>query len=312
MLTEGMSADDVFIGNQSGDAKAAVKDAAKTVEAIYSYPYQAHACMEPMNATARWTEERCEVWCPTQNGEGALKDTAKAAGLRAEQCEVYTLHLGGGFGRRSIHDYIAQAVGNAKQLPGTPVKLLWSCEEDIQHDHYHPVTKCKLVGGLDDTGDLAGLQVRISGHSIFAVRAPRMIQAWNGADMIMFQGLVDDATLGGSHSIGYSIPNLRVEHAMRNPPVPPGPWRAVNAHQNAIYLECFIDELAHIAGKDPLAFRQNLMTKHPKNLAVLNAVAKKVEWGKPTPKGVHRGLAVFKSWQLCRRLRRGEHRQWQT
>jgi isoquinoline 1-oxidoreductase beta subunit len=249
-----------------------------------------------MNATARWTKERCEVWCPTQNGESALQDTAAAAGLPAEQCEVYKLHLGGGFGRRSIHDYITQVVTIAKQLPGTPVKLLWSREEDIQHDHYHPVTKCKLVGGLDDKGELSGLDVRISGHSIFAVRNPGMVQRWDGADMITFQGFVDDSMLGGDHSLGYSIPNLKVEHAMRNPPVPPGAWRAVNAHQNALYLECFIDELAHAAHRDPLEFRQKLMAKHPKNLAVLNAVAEKVGWGKPAPEGVHRGLAVFKSF----------------
>ena len=296
-LTEGLGSDDtVFTGNQAGDAKAALKGAAKIVEATYNYPYQAHACMEPMNATARWTKERCEVWCPTQNGESALQDTAKAAGLPAEQCEVYKLHLGGGFGRRSIHDYITQAVTIAKTLPGTPVKLLWSREEDIRHDHYHPVTKCKLVGGLDEQGNLAGLQVRISGHSIFAVRVPSMVQRWNGADMITFQGFVDDDMLGGDHSLGYSIPNLKVEHAMRNPPVPPGAWRAVNAHQNAIYLECFIDELAQAAGKDPLEFRRALMKKHPKNLAVLNAVAEKVGWGKPAPAGIHRGLAVFKSF----------------
>ena len=123
-----------------------------------------------------------------------------------------------------------------------------------------------------------------------------MVQRWNGADMITFQGFVDDDMLGGDHSLGYSIPNLKVEHAMRNPPVPPGAWRAVNAHQNAIYLECFIDELAQAAGKDPLEFRRALMKKHPKNLAVLNAVAEKVGWGKPAPAGIHRGLAVFKSF----------------
>ena len=295
-LDEGLTASDVFTGNQAGDAQAAIKGAAKVVEATYSYPYQAHACMEPMNATARWTPERCEVWCPTQNGESALQDTAKAAGLPPEKCEVYKLHLGGGFGRRSIHDYIEQAVTIAKALPGTPVKLLWSREEDIQHDHYHPVTKCKLTGSLDGKGNLTGLHARISGHSIFAVRVPSMVKRWGGADMIVFQGFVDDDTLGGDHSLGYSFENLKVEHAMRNPPVPPGAWRAVNAHQNAIYLECFIDELAHAAGRDPLEFRQSLMKKHPKNLAVLNAVADKVGWSKPAPEGIHRGLAVFKSF----------------
>jgi len=297
MLDDGLvSNDDVFTGNEAGDAAKAIKGAAKTIEATYSYPYQAHACMEPMNATARWTRERCEVWCPTQNGETALQDTAKAAGLPAEQCEVHKLHLGGGFGRRAIHDYITQAVTIAKELPGTPVKLLWTREEDIQHDHYHPVTKCKLTGGLDDKGNLAGLHVRLSGHSIAAVRWPGMVQAFNGADPLAFQGFVEDDMLGGDHSIGYSFPSLKVEHAMRNPAVPPGPWRAVNAHQNAIYMECFIDELAHAAGRDPLEFRQVLMKKHPKNLAVLNAVADRVGWSKPAPAGIHRGLAVFKSF----------------
>jgi isoquinoline 1-oxidoreductase beta subunit len=296
MLDEGLGADDVFIGNQAGDVEDAFLHAGKTLKAVYSYPYQAHACMEPMNATAVWTKQRCEVWCPTQNGQTALSDAAQAAGLPAEQCEVYKLHLGGGFGRRSIHDYVTQVVTIAKQLPGTPVKLLWSREEDIQHDHYHPVTKCRLTGALDENGNLTGLQARISGHSIFAVRNPGMVKAWNGADMITFQGFVNDDMLGGDHSIGYTIPNLLVEHAMRNPPVPPGAWRAVNAHQNAIYVECFIDELAHAAGQDPLQFRQKLMAKHPKNLAVLNAVAEKVGWSKPPPAGVHRGLAVFKSF----------------
>ena len=298
MLDEGLTATakNVFVGNEAGDVRAALGGAVKTVEAIYSYPYQAHATMEPMNATARWTKDRCEVWCPTQDGESALEAAAEAAGLPAKQCEVYKIHLGGGFGRRLVHDFVKQAVAIAKQMPGTPVKLLWTREEDMRHDHYHPITKAKLVGGLDDKGNLVGLHVRISGQSIFATTNPAMLQAWNGADMITFQGFLPETLFNGDHAIGYSIPNLLVEHAMRNPPVPPGPWRAVNAHQNAIYMECFIDELAHAAGQDPLEFRRKLMADHPKNLAVLNAVAEKAGWGKPAPEGVHRGLAVLKSF----------------
>jgi isoquinoline 1-oxidoreductase beta subunit len=291
MLDEGLSADEAFVGNKAGDAKTAIQGAAKTVEAVYRYPFQNHATMEPMNATARWTGERCEVWCPTQNGEAALQATAEAAGLPAARCEVYKLHLGGGFGRRgAFHDFVKQAVAIARQMPGTPIKLLWSREEDMQHGAYHPITKAKLVGGLDDNGDLTGLHIRISGQSILASVNPAWMQ--NGVDMFTFQCLLPE----GDHGISYSVPNLLVEHAMRNPPVPPGFWRGVNVNQNTIYIESFLDELAHAAGKDPLEFRRKLMADHPKSLAVLNAVAEKAGWGKPAPKGVYRGLAVCKAF----------------
>jgi len=293
MLDEGLSSsDNVFVGNQNGDVDKALKTAANKVEATYRYPYQNHATMEPMNATARWTKDKCEVWCPTQNGEAALEAAAEAAGLPIEQCDVYKIHLGGGFGRRgAFHDYVKQAVAIAKQLPGTPVKLLWSREEDMAHGHYHPITKCKLTGALDDESNLTGLHVRISGQSILASVRPEWM-ASNGADPVTFQGFQAD----GDHAISYTVPNLLVDHAMRNPPVPPGFWRGVNINQNAIYIECFIDELAHAAGKDPLEFRRKLMADHPKSLAVLDAVAEKAGWGKPAAEGVHRGLAVVKTF----------------
>jgi isoquinoline 1-oxidoreductase beta subunit len=291
MLDEGLNSKEAFVGNEAGDAKKALKGAAKTVEAVYAYPYQNHATMEPMNATARWTKERCEVWCPTQNGEAALEAAAEAASLPASQCDVYKIHLGGGFGRRgAFHDFVKQAVSIAKQVPGTPVKLLWTREEDMQHGHYHPITKAKMVGGLDNKGNLVGLHVRISGQSILAAVRPKALQ--NGVDLLTFQGMLPE----GDHAISYSVSNLLVDHAMRNPPVPPGFWRGVNINQNAIYMESFIDEMAHAAGKDPLEFRRKLMADHPKSLAVLNAVAKKAGWGKPAPKGVHRGLAVCKTF----------------
>jgi len=291
MLDEGLQADDAFVGHQVGDAAAAIGGAAKTVEAVYGYPYQNHATMEPMNATARWTAERCEVWCPTQNGEAALEAAAEAAGLPPSQCEVYKIHLGGGFGRRgAFHDFVKQAVAIARQLPGTPVKLLWTREEDMQHGAYHPITQARLVGGLDDEGNLVGLRIRISGQSILASAMPGALN--NGADMFVFQCMLP----GGDHAISYSIPNLLIDHAMRNPPVPPGFWRGVNINQNAIYMECFIDELAHAAGKDPLAFRRSLMADNPKGRAVLDAVAEKAAWDSPAPEGVHRGLAVCKAF----------------
>jgi len=198
---------------------------------------------------------------------------------------VHKLILGGGFGRRGQTDYVRQAVAIAKQMPGTPIKLLWSREEDMQHGTYHPVTQCKLTGAFDADNNLTALQIRISGQSIlFKLRPEALV---NGMDPAAFQGL----NASGEAGIGYSLPNLLVEHSMRNPHVPPGFWRGVNINQNAIYLECFMDELANAVGQDPVEFRRKLMTKHPKHLAVLNAVADKIGWGKPAPQGVHRGIA---------------------
>jgi isoquinoline 1-oxidoreductase subunit beta len=287
MLKAGLDAKDAVVGNQVGDAPAALASAARRIEAVYAYPFQNHATMEPMNATARWTPERCEVWTPTQNGEAALAAAAEAAGLPPAKCEVYKIHLGGGFGRRgAVHDWVRQSVEIAKQMPGVPVKLLWSREEDMLHGRYHPVTQCKLTAGLDDKGELTALHMRISGQSILAGVFPQMVK--DGKDPVVFQGLNPP---GPEASIGYTVPNLLVDHAMRNPPVPPGFWRGVNLNQNAVYLECFIDEIAHATKQDPLALRRKLMAKHPKHLAVLNAVAERIGWDKPPPAGVHRGLA---------------------
>ncbi|KPH81987.1 xanthine dehydrogenase family protein molybdopterin-binding subunit [Bosea vaviloviae] len=285
-LKEGLDAPTAVVGNQNGDAKAAIAAAAKTVEAVYSYPYQNHATMETMNATALWTPEKCEVWTPTQNGEAALAATAEAAGLPIAKCEAYKIDLGGGFGRRGAsQDWVRQVVAIAKQIPGTPVKLIWSREEDMTHGRYHPVTQCKMVGAFDKDNNLTGLHMRISGQSIVAGLFPQNIQ--NGRDPAVFQGLNPP---GPEASIGYGVPNLLIDHAMRNPHVPPGFWRGVNLNQNTIYLESFMDELAYSVGKDPLEFRRALMKNHPKHLAVLNAVAEKAGWGKPLPDGVFRGI----------------------
>jgi isoquinoline 1-oxidoreductase beta subunit len=291
MLKAGLDADQAFVRNQNGEVKAAIAGAAKKVEAVYAYPFQNHATMEPMNATAKYTADRCEVWTPTQNGEAAFAATLAASGLPADKCEVYKINLGGGFGRRgAFHDYVTQAVLIAKQIPGTPVKLLWSREEDMTHGRYHPVMQAKLTGGLDASGNLTGLHLRLSGQSILTAVFPQFLQ--DGRDNLVFQGLDPD----GDFAFGYSVPNLLIDHAMRNTHVPPGFWRGVNINQNAIFMECFMDELAHAAGQDPLEFRRKLMSKHPKHLAVLNAVADRVGWGKPAPQGVYRGLAHMKAF----------------
>jgi isoquinoline 1-oxidoreductase subunit beta len=285
-LADGLdNAQPAFVGNQNGDAKAALASAVKKVEAVYNYPYQNHATMEPMNATALYTADKCEVWCGTQNGEAAFAATLEASGLPADKCDVHKQMLGGGFGRRGQTDYVRQAVMIAKQMPGTPIKLLWSREEDMQHGMYHPITQCKLTGAFDADNNLTALHIRLSGQSIlFALRPDALV---NGMDPAAFAGLNPT----GDAAIGYSVPNLLIEHAMRNPHVPPGFWRGVNVNHNAIYLECFMDELANAAGQDPVEFRRKLMATHPKNLAVLNAVADKIGWTTPAPKGVYRGIA---------------------
>lgn len=287
VLKAGLDAADAAVGSSQGDAKAALGGAARKVEAVYSFPHQNHATMEVMNATAKWTPERCEVWTPTQNGEAALAAAAESSGLPPAQCEVYKLHLGGGFGRRgAVHDWVRQAVAIAKALPGTPVKLIWSREEDMTHGRYHPVTQCKLTAGLDAAGKLTALHMRISGQSIIAGIFPQNIK--DGKDPVVFQGL---SAGGAEGALGYAVPNLLIDHAMRNPAVPPGFWRGVNLNQNAVYLECFIDEVAHAAKRDPLELRRELLANSPKHLAVLNAVAAKAGWGKPRAKGRHLGLA---------------------
>jgi isoquinoline 1-oxidoreductase subunit beta len=291
VLKAGLGAAEAVVGTRIGDAPKALAEAARTVTADYGYPHQNHATMEPMNATARWTAERCEVWTPTQNGEAALAATAAAADLPPSKCEVYKIHLGGGFGRRgAVHDWVRQTVLIARTLPGTPVKLLWTREEDMTHGAYHPVTMARLTAGLDAQGNVQALHMRISGQSILAGIFPQAIR--DGRDPVVFQGLNDG---GGEAMIGYGVPNLLVDHAMRNPHVPPGFWRGVNLNQNTIYLESFIDEIAHATQQDPLALRRKLMTKHPKHLAALNAVAERVGWDRPAADvdglKVFRGLA---------------------
>ena len=290
VLKAGLDAPQAAVGNENGDAKAAIAASARKIEAVYSYPYQNHATMETMNATAKWTPTRCEVWCPTQNGEAALAGCAEAAGLTPAQCDVYKLHLGGGFGRRGMTDYVRQAVAIAKEMPGIPIKLIWSREEDMLHGRYHPITQCKMTAGLDTQGNITGLHMRISVQSILAAVAPQNVV--NGRDPVVFQGL---NASGPEASIGYSFPNLLIDHAMRNPHVPPGFWRGVNLNQNAIYLESFVDEIAVATNQDPLALRRKLMANHPKHLAVLNAAAERAGWGKPAPdingQKVFRGLA---------------------
>ncbi len=288
-LKEGLTADDAFADTKIGDALKVIASAPKKIEAVYSTPFLAHATMEPNNCTAKVTADSAEVWVPTQSAEAALAVTSEESGLPLAKCEVHKHVLGGGFGRRGgTQDYTRQAVAIAKQFPGVPVKLIWSREEDQAHDFYRPISQCKLSAGLDESGKLLGMHIRVSGQSINAWLNPGAIK--EGKDVRQLQGLWKEP---GDAQFGYTVPNLQIEYAMRNTHVPVGPWRGVNTNQNGVYLECFIEEVARAAGKDSLEFRRELMANHPKHLGVLNAAAEKGGWGKPLPAGVHRGIAQF-------------------
>ena len=289
-LKEGLtSTNNVFADIDVGNAPQVIAGAAKRVEAVYSTPFVTHACMEPMNCTALITDYRAEVWVASQNAEASMAALSTASGLPLDKCEVHNHTLGGGFGRRGgTQDFVRQATLLGRQMKGVPVKMVWSREEDMAQDYFRPIGLCKLEAGLDAQGNLLGLQLRVSGQSINAYLSPQNIK--DGKDLRQLQGLTAPPS---DAQLGYTIPSLRTEYAMRNTHVPVGAWRGVNTNQNGLYLECFMEEVAAAAGRDPLEFRRVLMQKHPKHLAVLNAAADKAGWGKPLPAGVHRGIAQF-------------------
>jgi isoquinoline 1-oxidoreductase beta subunit len=289
MLKEGLEATTTNGDRQNGDALKAIADAPKKVEATYSTPFLAHAPMEMMNCTVQLSADRADAWVPTQNLEASLAALSESSGIPLGKCEIHRHDLGGGFGRRGgTQDYVHQCAEIAKSFPDTPIKMIWTREEDQAHDFYRPISQCKLSAGLDNDGNLVGLHVRVSGQSINALVNPNAIV--NGKDMRQLQGYYDTP---GDAQLGYDVPNMLIEYVMRNSHVPVGPWRGVNTNQNAVYMECFMEEVARAAGKDSLEFRRALMKGHPKHLAVLEAVAEKAGWGKPLPAGVHRGLAQF-------------------
>jgi isoquinoline 1-oxidoreductase beta subunit len=291
-LRDGFDAPTNNGSRENGDAIKAIAGAAKKVEAIYSTPFLAHATMEPMNCTAKISADRAEAWVPSQNAEASLAALSEASGLPLDKCEVYRTDPGGGFGRRGgQQDYVHQAVAIAKQFPDTPVKLIWSREEDMAHDFYRPISQAKMSAGLDEQDNLVGLHVRISGQSINAFSNQAAISG--GKDMRQLQGYNEAP---GDDQLGYAAPNMLIEYVMRNTHVPVGAWRGVNTNQNAVYMECFIDEVAKAAGRDPLEFRRSIMGAFPKHRAVLDAVAEKAEWGKPLPAGIHRGIAQFNGY----------------
>ena len=281
-LRTGIDAPSAPVGRKDGDAAQALAGAAKTIEAEYYAPFLNHATMEPQTATALITTEGVEVWVGTQNGESTIAAASEAAGVPLENVMVHKMHAGGGFGRRVLfNEFTRQAVRIAQTMPGTPVRLQWSREEDMQQGRYRPVALVKLKAGLDKDNKWVAWQVRQSEQSVATVILPNLVK--DGVDTIGTRVFSDNP---------YDVPNFLDEYAMRNTHVPVGPWRAVAHTMNPFFRECFIDEICAAIKADPYQFRRPLLSKKAKDLGVLDAVAKAAKWGEKMPSGVHRGIAL--------------------
>src|SRR6185437_6104848 len=273
---------------RDGDVGTAFSQDAKIVEAEYFTPYLNHATMEPQNCTAWFRHDvdpaRLDVFAPTQSGEAAAAAAAEAGGVPLANVVFTKTQLGGGFGRRgAFQDFVKYGVAIAKTMPGTPVKTLWSREEDMQHDFYRPISLTRMKASLDASGRLTGWHTKIACSSITAWLEPSRVK--NGVDMQACGSFVDSP---------YAVANQQVDFSLRNTHVPVGYWRSVYYSQNPFFRECFVDEMAQAAGQDPYAFRRTLLSgEHGKrNLAILDAVAKAAAWGTPAASGLHRGIAV--------------------
>jgi isoquinoline 1-oxidoreductase beta subunit len=254
------------------------------LEAAYELPFLAHATMEPLNCTVHLTPDSCEIWTGTQIMARAQSEAAKAAGLPTEKVTVHNHLIGGGFGRRLEPDMVVAAVRIAKQVDG-PVKVVWTREEDIQHDIFRPVYRDTIAATLSD-GKIVGWKYRVTGAAVIARWLPPAFQ--KGIDIDAVDSAVD---------IPYDIPNLHVEYTRAEPPaVPTGFWRGVGPNNNVFAIECFMDELARKAAKDPIAFRLDMLGKNPRLHAALKLVAEKSNWGQPLPARVGRGVCVQPSF----------------
>lgn len=271
-----------------GDVATGKTKAAKTVDAVYFTPYLAHATMEPMNATADVRADRAEVWSGVQAQQAVQMMVAKELGLSPEKVKVNNVLLGGGFGRR-LGDYVMDAVRLSK-VAGKPVKVVWTREDDIDHDYFRPSAYNVMSAGVDATGKPVFWQHRIVTPSIMATLGPGLFGFSPPPDRL------DDSSTEGAHNLPYDMQNLYVDWVRTEPGVPVGFWRSVGSSHTAFSTECFLDEVAQAAGKDPLAYRLSLLEKHPRHAAALKLAAEKAGWGKPMPKGMGRGIAVHESF----------------
>lgn len=273
---------------EKGDAKKALEGAVKRVKSTYFVPYVAHALMEPINCTAHVRKDQCDVWAPTQGQTGAQMVASQVSGLPPEKVNIHTTYMGCGLGRRAAPDFVVEAV-IASKATGKPVKVVWTREEDIQYDLFRAATCQRIEAGLDSQGQLMGWSHKAVAGSILKLINPKAIQ--NGVDIMSLWGLVDFPGSPDGNRILYEIPNFYLEFLISELPVPVTAWRSVQNGPNAFVTECFIDELAHAAGKDPLEFRLPLLKESKGAQRVLQVAAEKAGWGKPLPKGQGRGIA---------------------
>ncbi len=271
-----------------GDAKKALGEAQKKVEAIYFVPFVAHTTMEPMNCTAHVQKDRCDIWVPTQAQLVSRMLAAQFAELPPDKVQIHTTLLGCGLGRRAAPDFVIEAVV-ASKVAGKPVKLVWTREEDIKYDFFRAATCQKIQAGLDSQGRLIGWSHKAIAGSIMKNIDPKGII--NGVDIMSLWGLLDFPNAPTNNKIMYEIPNFYVEFLLSNLPIPVAPWRSVQNGPNAFVIECFVDEVAHAAGKDPLEFRLEHLKNNMRPRRVLETVAEKAGWGKPIAKGQGRGIA---------------------
>jgi isoquinoline 1-oxidoreductase subunit beta len=273
------------VSRKEGDAPTVLNSATLKIETVYQAPYQAHATMEPMNCTAYIQADRADVWAPTQFQTPSQMTAAKIAGIKQDSAFIHTTYLGGGFGRRGWSDFVTEACEISKHVQA-PAQVTWSREDDTQHDYYRPASYVKIAAALGPDGNPTAFTARVACDSISRwFFGPDAVK--NGMDSSSVEGLTDTP---------YDIPNILVDYHMVTGPVPMGFWRSVGASQNGFFLECFMDELAAAAKKDPYEYRKALLSKKPRHLGVLNLAAEKGEWGKPLPKGHYRGIAVLEAF----------------
>jgi len=271
------------IARNDGDASAAIKNTTGSFERVFEVPFLAHACMEPMNCTADVRSDRCDVWVPTQGQTASHQAAIAASGLPAKSVNIYTTYLGGGFGRRGEADFVTDAVETSKTV-GKPVKVIWTREDDIQHDYYRPITYVRMWGAVNSSGKPVAFMQRMVQQSLLKRLGPLPPDG------------VDRISVDGSATLPYDIPNIKVEYIESDPGVPYGFWRSVGASVQGYVVEAFIDELATTAKKDPYQFRRDLLSKAPRHRAVLDLVAEKSGWGKPLPAGHARGIAMMEAF----------------
>ena len=271
-----------------GDVKKALSEASKKVEATYFVPFVAHATMEPMNATAYVQNDRCDVWVPTQGQTIAEMVASKVSGLPKDKVHIHTTLLGCGLGRRSDPGFVIEAIIASKAV-GKPVKVVWSREEDIKYDLYRAATCQRIQAALDSQGGVIGWSHKVSCSSILKFLNPDWIK--DGIDVFSLWGIVDFPFTPALSNTVYEFPNFYVEEYLSDLPIPVAPWRSVQNAPNAFVMECFMDEVAQAAGKDPVAFRLPLLKNNMRARRVLETVAEKAGWGKAMPKGKGRGIA---------------------